>query len=667
MCVQHGSDTNMLDIDKNSISIRMIVIRRLVILVMLVLGTLPSSAEKKDGTYQIVIVSSYNPDVVRVSETIYDFSAALMKSGLDVEIVVEDMACKNLPECFEWKDKLWGLLSKYYENGKSPDAILLLGMEAGSAYVSIDDARLKKTPVLMSMRGRQILKLPENDSIDLSSWSPRIYDLKSDFSDYNIIGGTLFDYNVEENIKLIRFFYPKRRSLVFLSDNSWGGLTMRTMFENEMNKFPDYSLRFLDGRKLTFTDVNDSLKKMPLTDVLVVGSWRIDKSNRFVVKNTTHEFAQSTPGLPMFSISSIGFGYWSLAGYGPTYVNSGSIVGNQLVQYLRKNVKTKPVLMDNVYTIDYNKLCELKLSAEGFPYKYELLNGPVDPWEEYGEIIIWVVLIVVFLSTCLGISLHFLRKSHVLGKQLQHYNRQLDVARRKAEEASVMKSNFIGNMSHEIRTPLNAIVGFAQLLADPNMEVSSEEKIEFGSIIRMNTDLLLNLVNDSLELSRIDAGHVQFKCLPIDIVELYKMAAEQTRANLSPEVSLVTEFNSEKLIVKSDKDKLLQVLFNLLNNAKKFTEHGKITVSVGSVHHDLSAGKNMVDVSVSDTGCGVPLDKVDVIFERFAKVDEFKQGTGLGLAVARSIVNSLGGRIWVDTDYTDGARFVFTIPVENVA
>ena len=477
----------------------------------------------------------------------------------------------------------------------------------------------------------------------------------------------MFDYNVEENIKLIRFFYPKRRSLVFLSDNSWGGLTMRTMFENEMNKFPDYSLRFLDGRKLTFTDVNDSLKKMPLTDVLVVGSWRIDKSNRFVVKNTTHEFAQSTPGLPMFSISSIGFGYWSLAGYGPTYVNSGSIVGNQLVQYLRKNVKTKPVLMDNVYTIDYNKLCELKLSAEGFPYKYELLNGPVDPWEEYGEIIIWVVLIVVFLSTCLGISLHFLRKSHVLGKQLQHYNRQLDVARRKAEEASVMKSNFIGNMSHEIRTPLNAIVGFAQLLADPNMEVSSEEKIEFGSIIRMNTDLLLNLVNDSLELSRIDAGHVQFKCLPIDIVELCKMAAEQTRANLSPEVSLVTEFNSEKLIVKSDKDKLLQVLFNLLNNAKKFTEHGKITVSVGSVHHDLSAGKNMVDVSVSDTGCGVPLDKVDVIFERFAKVDEFKQGTGLGLAVARSIVNSLGGRIWVDTDYTDGARFVFTIPVENVA
>lgn len=665
MCVQHGSDTNMLDIDKNSISIRMIVIRRLVILVMLVLGTLPSSAEKKDGTYQIVIVSSYNPDVVRVSETIYDFSAALMNSGLGVDIVVEDMACKNLPECFEWKDKLWRLLSKYYENGKSPDAILLLGMEAGSAYVSIDDARLKKTPVLMSMRGRQIIKLPENDSIDLSSWSPRIYDIMSDFSDYNIIGGTLFDYNVEENIKLIKFFYPERRSLVFLSDNSWGGLTMRTMFEKEMNKFPDYSLRFLDGRKLTFTDVNDSLKKMPLTDVLVVGSWRIDKSNRFVVKNTTHEFAQSTPGLPVFSISSIGFGFWSLAGYGPTYVNSGSIVGNQLVQYLRKNVKTKPVLMDNVYTIDYEKLCELKLSAEGFPYKYELLNGPVDPWEEYGEIIIWVVLIVVFLSTCLGISLHFLRKSHVLGKQLQHYNRQLDVARRKAEEASVMKSNFIGNMSHEIRTPLNAVVGFAQLLADPDMEVSSEEKVEFGSIIRMNTDLLLNLVNDSLELSRIDAGHVQFKCLPIDIVELCKMAVEQARANLSPEVSLVTEFNSEKLIVMSDKDKLLQVLFNLLNNAKKFTEHGKITVSVGSVHHDSSAGKYMVDVSVSDTGCGVPLDKVDVIFERFAKVDEFKQGTGLGLAVARSIVNSLGGRIWVDTDYTDGARFVFTIPVEN--
>ena len=642
------------------------IIRKVIVLALLAWVAIPLWAQKKGERGQMVIVSSYNPDVNRVSETIYAFSSALINSGLDLDIVVEDMACQNLPECFEWKDRLWGLLGKYYETGKSPAAILLLGTEASSAFFSLDEEVVKKTPVLMSMRGRSIIKLPESDDIDLRTWLPESYDLMTDFSDYNIVGGVLFDYDVKANLDIAKFFYPDRRSLVFLSDNSWGGLTMKSDFKKQMKAFPDYKVDYIDGRDMSFIEVNDSLANIPTDKILIVGTWRIDKTNRFVVKNTTYTFAKNSPGLPMISPSAIGQGYWCLASYSPEFRCTGADVAKQLVEYFKTDKPVKPVLLDNIYTIDYEKLNELKLTADGFPHKFELLHAPIDPWEEYSDIIVWVIVLVMFLSICLGVSLHYLRKSRILSGQLKIHSRQLDIARRNAEEASVMKSNFIANMSHEIRTPLNAVVGFAQLLADPNMEMSPEEKTEFGSIIKMNTDLLLNLVNDSLELSRIDAGHVEFKFLPIDIVELAAMAAESARANLPDGVSIMTESACDELFIMSDKDKLLQVFSNLLNNAKKFTEKGMITVAVGSVYRESVSGENMVEVSVRDTGCGIPKEKAEVVFERFAKVDEFKQGTGLGLAVCRSIVESLGGKIWVDTDYTEGARLVFTHPVTKL-
>lgn len=644
----------------------MIITRKVIVLALLVWIAIPLWAQKNGERGQVVIVSSYNPDVNRVSETIYAFSSALMNSGFDVDIVVEDMACQNLPECKEWKDRLWGLLAKYYEGGKSPAAILLLGTEASSSFFSLEQEVVKKTPVLMSMRGRSIIKLPENDDVDLRTWLPESYDLLADFSDYNIVGGMLFDYDIKANLDVAKFFYPDRRSLVFLSDNSWGGLTMKSDFVKKMKAFPEYDVDYIDGRDMSFIEVNDSLANIPTDKILIVGTWRIDKTNRFVVKNTTYTFAKNSVGLPMISPSAIGQGYWCLASYSPEFKCTGADVAKQLIDFFKTGKGQKPVLMPNVYTIDYEKLNELKLTADGFPHKFDLLHAPIDPWEEYSDIILWVIVLVMFLSICLGVSLHYLRKSRILGGQLKLHSRQLDIARRNAEEASVMKSNFIANMSHEIRTPLNAVVGFAQLLADPNMEMSPEEKTEFGSIIKMNTDLLLNLVNDSLELSRIDAGHVEFKFLPIDLVQLSVMAVESARTNLPEGVSLETESACDELFIMSDKDKLLQVFANLLNNAKKFTDKGTITVAVGSVYRESSTGDNMVEVSVRDTGCGIPKEKAEVVFERFAKVDEFKQGTGLGLAVCRSIVESLGGHIWVDTNYTGGARLVFTHPVTKI-
>jgi signal transduction histidine kinase len=223
-----------------------------------------------------------------------------------------------------------------------------------------------------------------------------------------------------------------------------------------------------------------------------------------------------------------------------------------------------------------------------------------------------------------------------------------------------MKSVFIANMSHEIRTPLNAIVGFSQLLTEPEIPLSDEEKVEYGGYIKVNSDTLLNLVNDILQISKMDAKSLVYNIVDADMVEICKTAVESARANLNPEVSIIAKLPEQPVPVQTDILRLHQVFNNLLTNAKKFTEHGTITVAI-----ENSTKIDEIRISVTDTGCGIPEDKADFVFQRFKQIDSFKQGTGLGLPITRSIIENLGGRIWLDTEYHNGARFIFTHPIRQ--
>jgi signal transduction histidine kinase len=223
-----------------------------------------------------------------------------------------------------------------------------------------------------------------------------------------------------------------------------------------------------------------------------------------------------------------------------------------------------------------------------------------------------------------------------------------------------MKSAFIANMSHEIRTPLNAIVGFSQLLIEPDIPLTTEEKTEYGGYIKMNSDTLLNLVNDILQISKMDAKSLVFNIVDTDMVEICRTAAESARTNLTPGVSIETKLPNHPVPVQTDILRLQQVFNNLLSNAKKFTDHGTITVAI-----EFSPVPDEIRISVTDTGCGIPADKADYVFQRFKQIDSFKPGTGLGLSITRSIIENLGGRIWLDTEYHNGARFVFSHPTKQ--
>ena len=233
--------------------------------------------------------------------------------------------------------------------------------------------------------------------------------------------------------------------------------------------------------------------------------------------------------------------------------------------------------------------------------------------------------------------------------------KQLRVVTKEAEAANKKKSAFIANISHEIRTPLNAIVGFSELISDES--ISAGEKKEFFSIINNNSYLLLNLINDILDLSRLESGNMKFIIEKTSLSDCCRNALASVEHRVFPGVQLTYTPSEDPLHIQTDSIRLQQLLINLLTNACKFTKEGEINLS-----YQIDEDKQRVRITVTDTGCGIPEDKQKAIFERFEKVDEYAQGTGLGLSISQTIIEHLGGSIQLDPTYKHGARFIVLHP-----
>lgn len=239
--------------------------------------------------------------------------------------------------------------------------------------------------------------------------------------------------------------------------------------------------------------------------------------------------------------------------------------------------------------------------------------------------------------------------------QLKETEKQLTLAKEKAENADLSKSAFLANMSHEIRTPLNAITGFAEVLASANTE---EEKAQYQEIIKMNADLLLQLVNDILDMSKIEAGTLEFVYTKVDINlllsdlrQLFQMRVNDAGKN----IRIIAEPSLPSCSIETDRNRVAQVLSNFTTNAIKFTQEG--TISIGYEARDTE-----LYFYVTDTGAGIPADKLPKVFGRFVKLNKDKKGTGLGLSISKTIVNKLEGQIGADSVEGKGSTFWFTIP-----
>lgn len=242
--------------------------------------------------------------------------------------------------------------------------------------------------------------------------------------------------------------------------------------------------------------------------------------------------------------------------------------------------------------------------------------------------------------------------------RLKRSQMRQEAMKEKAVQAIQRKNMSLSNMSHEVRTPLNAIVGFSAVLTDEDESFDDESRREFSEIIKVNSFQLLKLINDILDFSDFENDNITFNIRTHDAVKLCNEVVETVMASRKLEVEMRFDTDLSVLMLDTDDARLRQVLINLLVNAAKFTEQGSIVLELKMA----DAGTALF--SVTDTGCGIPPEKQHLIFERFEKLNDFVQGSGLGLSICQLIVKYMNGKLWVDSGYTRGARFCFTHPLK---
>ena len=239
--------------------------------------------------------------------------------------------------------------------------------------------------------------------------------------------------------------------------------------------------------------------------------------------------------------------------------------------------------------------------------------------------------------------------------ELEKIKRELQTSKEKAEMSDKLKSAFLANMSHEIRTPLNAIVGFSHLIAESE---NTEERHTFYEIVEANNERLLQLINEILDLSKIESGIIEFTSAPVNIHSLCKEVYDAHVFRTPQGVKLIYEPSENGLVIETDKNRVFQVFSNLIGNAFKFTK-------AGSISYGYKLVNKQVVFHVTDTGTGIEPEKIERVFERFAKLNNYAQGTGLGLSICKTIVERLGGEISVSSVVGKGTTFTFTLPYES--
>ena len=248
----------------------------------------------------------------------------------------------------------------------------------------------------------------------------------------------------------------------------------------------------------------------------------------------------------------------------------------------------------------------------------------------------------------------------ILSDITEEYEKRQEMEREliTAQKESQSKTDFLSQMSHEIRTPMNGILGMLSLLKTHlNQPAAAEEYLAKTENL---SHFLLTLINDILDISRLETGKLKFSYEECEVVSLGQRIMATTSYSKKEEVEYVYRPFTDSFVIETDVQRLQQILINLLSNANKFTLKGQIILGI-----EQDADGESLIFSVTDTGCGIPLEKQQKVFERFEKLDEYVQGTGLGLAICKITVGILGGEIWIDQDYTDGARFMFSHPIRR--
>lgn len=603
----------------------------------------------------VLVISSYSSDSRKTAEFVETFERLVNERKYKYICTMAYMGYLGFEGCHEWRPKMREVLSRYSEDELA--AVVLLGQEAWITYVGLDE--LPDVPFYGCYINEYGVEIPSQDIPDFLYWYPDNLNMEELAKKRGHTGGVLTHYDVEANIELIKKVYPETNRIAFVTDNSYAGAALATLMrEVVVEKYPELNLASLRGLSFSVSQIRVRMRSLPENSVVLLGTWRVDKSGRYFLESSIRDIFPEGFNLPVFTMTGVGLGDWAVGGCIPQEdvdvshiledihkYNSGETVGSEFVRTGTRTVFSR------------EKMEEYGLRKRNLPEGAEIITK-VDPEVERYQKLMWTAICVSLVFVALLVLILYLYyRNRRINRTLQERNGELLVAKEQADQSNKLKSAFLANMSHEIRTPLNAIVGFSELLKEAE---DVDEKGEYWNIIRTNNDLLLRLIGDILDLSKIESGMMELKAERFDMALLFAdIQAAMEQRILNPEVKLVVDSHYAHCLVTLDKNRVSQVVTNFVTNAIKFTRKGYIRM-------EYEIENEGVKVTVEDTGIGIEQDKLGRVFERFEKLNDFAQGTGLGMSICKAILEAQGGEIGAESEVGKGTTFWAWFPCKDV-
>lgn len=631
-----------------------------------------SYAEDMVSNKKVLVICSYSSDYAWSNLIIDNLSAEVKKYSPHSEMMIEYLSSEKFVDVKLWTERVQLLLNSYMND--LPAAIVLVSDEAWMSYRAVDNASFKNVPL--------ILCGVKAHSITLNDYSTKHKVLTmEDYSSTEEIAkeykatGVLRGLNVKGMMDIMDKLIPNLNHYVFLTDSRFYGIYLRLLLEDYMSKINIYkTVDYFDAR---FIDADAMLAKLsnidPNTGVLL-SSWIMGGEGFHYSPKYIYDNMSSRLNAPIFITADIGV---NTGGFIGGCFNESGIWGKETADLVNRviggiDVQKIPIktITDSDSYINWNVLTKHRLSIDMLPASTKYINRPESIFVQYKkELWILAVLSVMFVL----FLVYVLRSNVKLGraraqaqqavKDALEKNQQLELAQEtltqaliKAENADKLKTAFLSNMDYQLRTPLNSIVGFSSMI--PSFE--EREEIEFAAEqIVENSEKLLKMVEDIIDLSQIESGNVELRYEKINLNDVFEDIINKFADKVSPQVKLLFAPPLMSISITADSSRLSQVLYNLTDNAIKFTQKGEVELGYFAVDN------NTLEFYVNDTGVGIEEQETRVIFDRFYKRDSYTSSTGFGLSISKKIIDLFKGEIGVYSKVGAGSRFWFRITVAS--
>ena len=606
----------------------------------------PMLADNGKSDKEILVLNSINFNLPWAKNFYWYVHDVLQEQGITAR--AESLSVPALQDTMEVNAVIEHLRQKY---PLPPAAIVIIGDPGWIVCRPLFDDLWKDVPVIITNSRDRLpatldillshAPLNETNSVPAQEWR----------KGYNLT--TLKQhYYVKETVELIYSLIPDMDRLAFISDDRYISEETRGDVKEAVEKhFPNLPLELLSTTHLSTEMLLDTLRSYKANTGIIYYSWfeSHNKEDNNYLFDHIQEIITNFTSSPLFLLSSEDLSNNTFAG---GYYVSAESFGDSLLEIIGRVLHGEQAedIPESIGGKASAYLCYPVLESYNIPYhlypeRAVYVNEPKSIFHQYCVEILSCSIFLLILIAAITYYIRILRKAYT----------RLSEAMEKAEQANQLKSAFLANMSHEIRTPLNAITGFAEILASANTE---EEKAQYQEIIKMNADLLLQLVNDILDMSKIEAGTLEFVYTKVDInlllsdlQQLFQMRVNEAGGN----IQIIAEPGLPSCTIETDRNRVAQVLSNFTTNAIKFTQEGNVRIGYKARDTELY-------FYVTDTGTGIPADKLPEVFGRFVKLNKEKKGTGLGLSISKTIVNKLEGQIGADSVEGKGSTFWFTIP-----